>query len=336
MSVSTSDFRQIALRGEEGRAERLFRASVSAYCALTRPTRQDASQLDDLTLPHYEHVSVEARRYVAAALSECRRAPVLLVRRLAAEPIEISAPVLMRSPALSDFDLVSLIAHHGIGHARAIAGRGDLNPAIARLIRALEAATSASEQAELVPEPEKAPSLEEEIVLSPSLEPSRPGGRGEEARARLRAMMAVGGDAQPASADRNVQVDPAVRDKLRETALTGVSALFQTALADIAGLDFSQAAPLSLRARRRSLMLVLRGLGLNAEQAFLLVSAIDPQAHPNTESIRLFVEHFELIRVDAGRDEIRRLKADSIAAVLRRSQGETAQPPEEGRRLWAS
>ncbi len=336
MSVSTSDFRQIALRGEDGRAERLFRASVSAYCALTRPTRQNASQLDDLTLPHYDHVSVEARRYVAAALSECRRAPVLLVRRLAAEPVEISAPVLMRSPALSDFDLVSLIAHHGIAHARAIAGRGDLNPAIARLIRALEAATSASEQVELAREADKAPSLEEEIVLSPSLEPARPGGRAEETRTRLRAMMAVGGDAQPAPADHTVQVDPAVHDKLRDTALTGVPGLFQTALADLANIDFTQAAPLSLRARRRSLMLVLRGLGLNAEQAFLVVSAIDPQGHPNAESIRLFVEHFELIRVEAGRDEIRRLRADSIAAVLRRSQGESGQPPEEGRRLWAS
>lgn len=336
MSVSTSDFRQIALRGEEGRAERLFRASVSAYCALTRPTRRNASQLDDLTLPHYDHVSVEARRYVAAALSECRRAPVLLVRRLAAEPIEISAPVLMRSPALSDLDLVSLIAHHGIAHARAIASRSGLNPAIGRLIRALEAATSASEQVELAREADKAPSLEEEIVLSPSLEPSRPGGRAEETRARLRAMMAVGGDAPPALANHTVQGTPAVHDKLRDTALTGVPSLFQTALADLADIDFTQAAPLSLRARRRSLVLVLRGLGLNAEQAFLLVSAVDPTAHPNAESIRLFVENFELTHVEAGRDEIRRLRADSIAAVLRRSQAGAASETGDGRRLWAS
>ena len=333
--MSTSDFRQIALRGEEGRAERLFRASVSAYCALTRPTRRNAAQLDDLTLPLYEQVSVEARRYVAAALSECRRAPLRLMRRLAAEPVEISAPLLMRSPVLTDFDLVSLIAYHGIAHARAIASRSRLNPAITRLIRMLEAATSASAQVEQSEEPERTPSLEEEIVLSPSLEPSRPG-RAEETRGRLRAMMAVGGDAQPALAGQTLQVDPAARDKLRDTALTGVSALFQTALADIAGLDFSQAAPLTQRTRRRSLMLVLRGLGLNAEQAFLLVSAIDPQAHPNAESIRLFVEHFELIRVDAGRDEIRRLKADSIAAVLRRSQGEIGRLAGERSRLSAS
>lgn len=333
--MSISDFRQIALRGEEGRAERLFRASVSAYCALTRPTRRNASQLDDLTLPLYEQVSVEARRYVAAALSECRRAPVLLVRRLANEPIEISAPVLMRSPVLTDFDLVSLIAHHGIAHARAIAGRAKLNPAIGRLIRALEAATSSSERVALTEETEKVPSLEEEIILSPSLEPSRPGGQAEETRARLRAMMAVGGEAQPTLSGSGRQSESAIHDRLRKTALTGIPSLFQTALADLADIDFTQAAPLSLRARRRSLVLVLRGLGLNAEQAFLLVCAVDPNAHPNAESIRLFVENFNLTRVEAGREEIRRLRADSIAAVLRRSERESARPSEEGRLLRA-
>ncbi|MCR5858893.1 hypothetical protein [Mesorhizobium sp. J428] len=333
--MSSSDFREIAIRGEEGKAERLFRASVSAFCALTRPTRQNAVQLDDLTLPLYDQVSAEARRYVAAALSECRPAPAGLVRRLAAEPLEISAPILMRSRALKDVDLIGLIARHGIGHARAIANRASLNPAIARLIRALEAASAA--QAAVDAEPNQPPSLEEEIVLSPSAETAipRPSGAAEGARARLRAMMAVGGEAKPTLSDPEAQPAPTGYGKLRDTALTGVPALFQTALADTADIAYTQARPLSQRALRRSLVLVLRGLGLSVEQAFLVVSAIDPNAHPHAEAIRLFVEHYNLIHVEAGRDEIRRLKAESVAALVRR-QADAEAVAGEARLLRAS
>ncbi|RWE93635.1 MAG: hypothetical protein EOS81_18235, partial [Mesorhizobium sp.] len=81
--MSSSDFRQIAIRTEAGKAERLFRAAVSAFCSLTRPSRREIAQLEDLTLPLFDEVSVESRRYVAAALSECEYAPTALVRRLA-------------------------------------------------------------------------------------------------------------------------------------------------------------------------------------------------------------------------------------------------------------
>ena len=65
---------------------------------------------------------------------------------------------------------------------------------------------------------------------------------------------------------------------------------------------------------------MLRGLGLSVEQAFLVVSAIDPNAHPHAEAIRLFVEHYNLTHVEAGRDEIRRIKAESVAAIAQRQR----------------
>jgi len=139
--VSSSDFRQIAIRTESGKAERLFRAAVSAFCSLTRPSRREIGQLEDLTLPLFDDVSVESRRYVAAALSECEYAPAALVRRLCEEPVDIAAPLLIRSRAVSDIDLIALIGRHGLPHARAIARRKDLNPTIADLIRALERPT---------------------------------------------------------------------------------------------------------------------------------------------------------------------------------------------------
>jgi uncharacterized protein (DUF2336 family) len=137
--VTASDFHGIAIGNDASKAERLFRASVSAFCTLTRPSRREVVQLEDLTLPLYDEVSPEARRYVAAALSECAVAPARLVERLANDRVDIAAPLLARSEALTDVDLIALIGKHGLSHARVIARRAALNPTIAQLIRALEA-----------------------------------------------------------------------------------------------------------------------------------------------------------------------------------------------------
>lgn len=327
------------MRSDDGRAERLFRAAVAAFCALPRPTRRDAVQLDDLTLPRYRQVSPESRRYVAAVLSECGRAPPLLVRKLADEPIEISAPLLIRSSSLTDIDLIALIAHHGLPHARAIRARPTLNPAIERLIDALLAAAPApvpaigsDEGAEADEADEHVPLLEEEIVMSPSPEPVRPqaGSAAEVMRSRLRAMMAVGGEATSAAPTPAPLAGRDLYDKLRDTAFTGVPALFQTALADAAGIGFTEANPLIQPARRRSLLLVLRGLDLTVEQAFLIVSALDPGAHAHAETVRLFHETYGLMHPEAGRDEIRRLRADSLAAMIKRP---LSRPAEEAAAL---
>ena len=53
---------------------------LSAFCSLTRPSRKNAAQLDDLTLPLYDQVNADSLRYVAAALSECRRVVVRKTR----------------------------------------------------------------------------------------------------------------------------------------------------------------------------------------------------------------------------------------------------------------
>jgi uncharacterized protein (DUF2336 family) len=136
--VSEFEFSRLPAYRRKGSQERLLRAAVYAFCSLPRPTRRESGQLEDLALPLVEKASVETRRYIAAALSECAEAPRGLVRRLCEEPVEIAAPLLMRSRALSDIDLIALIGRHGMGHARAIARRRDLNPRIAELVATLE------------------------------------------------------------------------------------------------------------------------------------------------------------------------------------------------------
>ncbi|ESW81141.1 hypothetical protein X773_14295 [Mesorhizobium sp. LSJC285A00] len=309
--MSASDFRQIAIRTESGKAERLFRAAVSAFCSLTRPSRREIAQLEDLTLPLFDSVPVESRRYVAAALSECEYAPAALVRRLCEEPVDVCAPLLVRSRALGDIDLIALIGRHGLPHARAIARRKDLNPTIAQLIKALEKPTLVRVRQ---PEPiaDVAGNGAEATAAAPSA-PKLPGSAAETARRRLRSMMLAEGEATSV----NPFVGSATYSKLRETALTGKAAFFQTALADALDIDFSTARSLTEHSSYVSLLAALRALDLSEDRAFLIVVAVYPREFPHPQAIRIFLDRYRLLHHEAALDKVRGWKAETLSRAVR-------------------
>jgi uncharacterized protein (DUF2336 family) len=303
-SVSASDFRDIVVRGDAGKAERLFRAAVSAFCSLPRPSRREVAQLDDLTLPLIELVSVEARRYVAAALSECLIAPPGLLGRLADDRVDVAAPLLVRSPLLGDVDLIALIGKHGLPHARAIARRPQLNPTIAQLIRALEASAAAAAQAS--PEPAEAPAPEPEQRSA------------EETRQRLRAMMREELDARRPRAD-DFAPDPALFGKLRDTALTGNDLMFQTALADALGMSVEAVRAIARLPGYSSLLAALRALDLGEEQAFLITAAVSPTQFPHPETIRMFIERYRALDRAIAVERVRGWKLEMVANWIQRN-----------------
>lgn len=315
-SVSSSDFRQIAIRTEAGKAERLFRAAVSAFCSLTRPSRREIAQLEDLTLPLFDEVSVESRRYVAAALSECEYAPTALVRRLAEEPVEIAAPLLTRSNALSDIDLIALIGRHGLPHARAIARRKELNPTIAALIRALERPTLVKTRppetvTRLTPKPEPVAKADTDRPVS--------GEAAENARRRLRSMMRPAGD----TADVNTFLGQPAYVRLRETALTGNAAFFQTALADALEIDFATARSVTGQSGYAALLAALRALDLSEDRAFLIAVAVHPGEFPHPQAIRLFLDRYRLLHREAALDKVRAWKAETLSRAIRDKAADT-------------
>jgi uncharacterized protein (DUF2336 family) len=290
------------MRGEAGKGERLFRAAISAFCSLTRPSRREIAQIEDLTLPLFDGVSVESRRFVAAALSECEYPPAALIRRLCQEPVDIAAPLLIRSKALADIDLIALIGRHGLPHARAIARRKDLNPAIADLIRVLEKPALVRKQ-----EPSKDP------PANPEAAPLQPeaGDAAETARHRLRAIMAA--DQLDGAATVN---SPVGYIKLRETALTGNATFFQTALADALGLDFATARSLTESAAYSALLVALRALGLGEDKAFLITVAVFPTLFPHPQAIRIFLDRYRSLHQDAARQKVGEWKAASLSQAL--------------------
>jgi uncharacterized protein (DUF2336 family) len=225
------------------KADRLLRAAVTAFCDNARPTRRDAAQLDDLAGPLLACASEETLRFAAAALSETPHAPPALVRRLADMPVEISAPLLLRSPVLTPIDLLALVARHGVPHARAIAGRADLDERILLLIRSVDVPAE-------TPKPSAA----------------------DETRKSLRAMM------RPASNAPSLrwEGDPGAYRKLRSAALSGAPAAFHGALAGALAIAPATARAIAGDADPARLILALRALDLSAEEAFLVIQCLRP------------------------------------------------------------
>jgi uncharacterized protein (DUF2336 family) len=300
-SSADSDFKP-------GKSERLFRSAISAYCALVRPGRQDAAQLDDLTLPLLPLVSVEGRRYAAAALSEMGAPATMLVRRLAEEPVEISAPLLMRSTNLGDVDLIGLIGRHGIGHARAIGRRKSLNANIAKLIKALGAAEAASGEMEAMEADSAASSrpVGGHEGHQPALD--RTLGAAEEVRVQLREMMlpAKAQAAQPAAPSASPidwNAASAAYPKLLSTALTGSDTFFHTAIADALDISYGAAQMLG-EDEAPSLTTLLKALDLPVEQAFLVAILVYPYAMVGHENVRGFVAGYRKLDVIEARRDV--------------------------------
>lgn len=284
---------------------------MSAFCSLTRPSRREIAQIEDLTLPLFDSVSVESRRYVAAALSECEYAPAALVRRLCDEPVDVCAPLLVRSRALSDIDLIALIGRHGLPHARAIARRRDLNPTIAQLIKALEKPTLVR-----VRQPEsiaKAAGDSAEPAAAAPSPPKLPGSASGNARRRLRSMML----AESEATSINPFVGSATYGKLRETALTGNAAFFQTALADALDIDFSTARALTEHSSYLFLLAALRALDLSEDRAFLITVAVYPREFPHPQAIRIFLDRYRLLHHEAALEKLRGWKAETVSRAVR-------------------
>lgn len=309
--MSSTDFRQITIKGDGKRAERLFRAAVSAFCSLTRPTRRDIAQLEDLALPLFDQVSVEARRYVSAALSECETPPPALVRRLADESVDIAAPLLIRSSVLSDADLVTLIGRHGYAHARAIGRRPNLNPAIAGLVAVLERkvvplrprADAAARNVAMSSRPEPRP------VAGPAIEPATRPSTGETLH-RLRDMM------RPASTPR--LPEGSAYDKLRATVLSGRPGFFQFALAEALDRDAEVVNDTSANVSYSWLLDALRVLDVEDEKAFLVTAAFYPGYFGDLNAIRLFLLRYAAISREEARRRVSRWRVqDRIIDDLR-------------------
>ena len=101
-----------------------LRGVVDLFLRADRPHAPEAMALFDTVLGLLaDSVEAAARVELAERLADHKAAPPGLMRRLARDAIPIAAPVLERSPVLTDTDLVAIALSLGRDHLLAIAGR---------------------------------------------------------------------------------------------------------------------------------------------------------------------------------------------------------------------
>jgi uncharacterized protein (DUF2336 family) len=76
----------------------------------------------------------EVQAELAGRMADADRAPAGLIRTLAAAPIDVAAPLLSRSRALGEAELLDLVSTQGQAHLRAVSSRGDLTHAVSDMI----------------------------------------------------------------------------------------------------------------------------------------------------------------------------------------------------------
>ena len=74
------------------------------------------------------------RAELAGRLADVSAPPARLVRTLAADTLEVAEPILQRSPALREADLLALARNRGQAHLKVISSRPDLTEAISDVI----------------------------------------------------------------------------------------------------------------------------------------------------------------------------------------------------------
>lgn len=284
---------------DQSRSDRLLRASVSAYCSLTRPGRQDAIQLQDLALPLLDGASRDTLRYSSAALSICETEPHDLVLRLADMSIDIAAPVLARATSLTDVELIDLIGRHGVQHSRVVASRANLHPSIRHLTEIVEAQVWSPEGAEEDEEEE----ADSELV--------------EDTRDRLRAIMQA---AQEEFTDDKTEADFIYAD-LRRSALSGNADQLAACLAASLGVLVPIARTILRDASCALLIPALRAIGLADERAFLIASAAFPLRFPSADSMRTFLKIYNAMPFEEIEVYLTRWQETGSAAVRLRQSG---------------
>ena len=314
-----NDFRRLETPRAGSRACQLFRASSSAFASLSRPTKTEVQQFQDLSLALYDRVPESAKRHAAVMIAGNAFAPRELVWKLANEPAGVAAPLLARSPVLQARDIPPLIARHGIAHARLLAQRTDLEPPLRALlsvyIQQAENEGGAAKIDEPAMQAAASPAGRDTAVAA---RPARAVHNGslEDVRAALRGAMAAN-SGRPMLPETVTPAQKSPQSRLQPTALMENPAFFTTALADALELPYPKAAAIVEEEGQAGLIMALRSIPLLAEEAFVIAAALWPGAFARRSSVARFLERYRNTAIDAARDRVAAWRDESDEAARR-------------------
>jgi uncharacterized protein (DUF2336 family) len=112
--------------------EQLFEAMGDVFLQTSAVlTLQERALITDIIAKLIREVSLDIRRRLAVRLAEAPGTPRELAVLLANDEIDIASPVLLKSGAFEDVDLIEIVRNRSTQHLLAIAMRRDLSTAVA-------------------------------------------------------------------------------------------------------------------------------------------------------------------------------------------------------------
>jgi len=95
---------------------------------------RELSLFDDVLLALSTEMETEVQAELAGRMADAEKPPRALLRTLAAAPIAVADPLLRRSTALTEDDLLHVASTQGQAHLRAISGRTEVSRAVSEVI----------------------------------------------------------------------------------------------------------------------------------------------------------------------------------------------------------
>lgn len=131
---TVSRLKQLIEVAREGTTERradLLREITDVFMAAPdRYTSSEMQHFDVILSKVTESVEIALRIEIAEKLADTPNAPHNLVRQLAHDEISVAQPILERSPALTEEDLIRVIRQRTQDHMKAISRRREVSPTV--------------------------------------------------------------------------------------------------------------------------------------------------------------------------------------------------------------
>lgn len=268
-------------------------AAIAGFEALKHPTSQDMRQFSNLFSGLFELTRDDTRRTAAASLSRLKHLPQDIVLMIADQPIHISAPFLALSPCLGDQVLLQTIARHGDDHARAIARREKLSPAVHDALAELdnETVAQALRQRAANDTPNGIARLEETEAKKCHNE--------EQLRTRLKDMALRRGATKQEPCPARHEVGRADNARLVEAAEAGRPLQFNRLLARCLSADVSLAERIMLDVSGRQLTMALYAVHMQEAEIVRTLIGLFPLLQRTSGG----VQHAELLLASVNREE---------------------------------
>jgi uncharacterized protein (DUF2336 family) len=131
-----SELEAAATGGTPERRMRILRRITELFlAAASRLGAPEISVFDDVLVSLMDHLDTRALAELSTTLADVAPAPQATVQRLAChENPAVATPVLLKSPAITDADLIKMVAHRSQQHLVAICGRQPLGEVLTDLI----------------------------------------------------------------------------------------------------------------------------------------------------------------------------------------------------------